>query len=411
MKGIKNIGLVLLSIIVGILLFEIAVRLLIKPSSVCYGSLFQAELPPFKLDLARKFHAHYDQPLKEVDNDGKVLTKGDLWGILEEDEVLGYVPAKNAISKRGWWQSNNLGARARTDITFQMPQAKKRILLFGDSYTNGSRVSLEESWPYYLNDKNKTAEFLNFGVDGYSMGQSLLRYEGLRGKIEYSSVVTVFVPSLDLWRDVNVLRQLNNWQNYPLLPRFELEEGQLRLIRSPYGKYDDFSKDNHNRLSERLKKYLRAHDRFYSDAKYDLPVFWGELVVYKLIARSWYVDQNKRLWANILSPDSEAMQVSLKIFERFNVQAKQDGGKFILVCLPTAGDVVLYRKDPIFRKKYDAVVMSIKETGIQCIDLMTSLLAKNITFDTGKDRTHYGPKTNKIIAELLLEQFHRLGLV
>ena len=324
------------SVILCLLLFECTARFFIKPSPECYGILFNnielppftlkmgnrffvgndlpwrrsyslgarspmgRELPPFAPKMVNRFHADDGHPTDYVIVDGKRITKGDIFGIMAEDPVLSYTPKENAISHNGWWRSNNLGARSPTDMAKSIPLGKQRVIVFGESFTDCAGVPEGETWPFFLNNKSKNVEFFNFGVGGYSMGQCLLRYETIRNKADYDIAMLVFVPSADLWRDINVLRQLQGWQNYPLMPRFIVEDNQLKLIKSPYKTYDEFQRENKDRLSAPLKEYLRAYDRLYFSLEYESPPFWGESIFYKLLARAVYVHQSKSLWRNMM---------------------------------------------------------------------------------------------------------------
>ncbi|MFC1594246.1 hypothetical protein ACFL38_02850 [Candidatus Omnitrophota bacterium] len=364
------------------------------------------------MKIGERFFTNYDEEIKGVIVNGKKITKGDLWGISEEDSELGYAPKENAVSFNGWWQSNNVGARSRNNTSRHILSGMQRIIIFGESFTNCSRIPQEETWPFFLNNKSNTVEFLNFGVDGYSMCQCLLRYENLKSKIDYDIVMLVFVVSTDLWRDINTLRQLRGWENYPLIPRYCIENNQLKLIKSPYKSYEDLERENANNLSDTLKKHLRTYDRFYSKVQYESPAFIGKLISYKLLAERLHYFQKKSLLDNIMKTDSEAMIVSQKIFEEMNNKAKRDGKKFVLVFLPLKRDVEDYRNNSLFRKKYDKIVSYIEKEDMICIDLMKDFLKVKLSqFDFDYYGIHYGLKTNKIISEILWENLEALKLL
>ena len=63
-------------------------------------------------------------------------------------------------------------------MSFASPTGKTRIALVGDSFTFGEDVTYEETWGYFL-EKELGSQFqvLNFGVAGYGVDQSFLRYE------------------------------------------------------------------------------------------------------------------------------------------------------------------------------------------------------------------------------------------
>ena len=411
-KNFQYIFLFCASVIFCVLLFEFTARFFIKPSPECYGILFNhIELPPFTLKITPREHAYSDKPADNMIVDGKKITNGDLLGIFHPD-IAGYAPKENAVSRNGWWQSNNLGARSPTDIAKSIPLGKQRVIIFGESFTDCVAVPGNETWPFFLNNKSKNVEFLNFGVGGYDMGQCLLRYETIRKKVDYDIAMLVFVPGADLPREINVLRQIQGWPNASFMPRFIVEDNQLKLIKSPYKAYDDFYRENKNQFSVRLKEHLRAYDRLYFSLKYESPPFWGESILYKLLARLVYTYQNKTLWRDIMMPKSEAMAISLKIFEKMNEGVKHDGKKFVLVVLPESGGLSRYNKDHKFQQHRDEMVSSIEKEGIICIDLMKDLSAMSPEqLDRAYDGVHYGPKANKIIAEILWRKLKDLKLL
>jgi hypothetical protein len=80
----------------------------------------------------------------------------------------------------------------------------------------------------------------------------------------------MFAPEADLWRDINTLRQLEDpgW-DMPLMPRFVLQEGQLKPVPNLYPDPFDLWRRNGNGLSPELREYLRSYDRLYFPAKYE----------------------------------------------------------------------------------------------------------------------------------------------
>ena len=58
------------------------------------------------------------------------------------------------------------------------------------------------------------------------------------------------------------------------------------------------------------------------------------------------------------------------------------------------------------------MVAAICERGMPCIDLLEPLLrTPPADWDLGYDGTHYGPKTNRIIATLVQEQLLNRGVL
>jgi hypothetical protein len=74
-------------------------------------------------------------------------------------------------------------------------------------------------------------EVVNLAVDGYSMAQAVLRFETIRQQVDYDTALLMFVPDADLWRDVNMVRELvEPWHASIIMPRFILEGDELALV-------------------------------------------------------------------------------------------------------------------------------------------------------------------------------------
>ena len=264
--------------LVVLLLLEIALRLLVEPSEKSYGAFLGQELPPLELIpySAAPPKTNRDTWHAGLEIDGKRISIGDLWGFQREDPYLGYAPKENMTSRNGWWQSNNIGARERQDTAASKPPGKQRILVFGDSYAQGSRVKQEEAWPYLLEQKSDALDVVSLGADGYSMAQSYLRYRQLKQEIEHDLVLLVFVPIKDLWRDINTIRSLaKDWDYYVVLPRFVIEQDQLVLAASPYARASRVFEENDGVASDELRAHLRKYDRFYFEEEFREPRFPG----------------------------------------------------------------------------------------------------------------------------------------
>jgi len=130
----------------ALLAIEIALRGLVVPSPTSAGHVLGSELPPIRLIPP--------QPPVHQPRAGQPdrIRRDDLAGIVREDPLVGYVPRERAISSNGWWQSNNVGARARHDTAAEPLPGTTRVLVFGDSFAGGSRVPQEQAWPAVLDD-------------------------------------------------------------------------------------------------------------------------------------------------------------------------------------------------------------------------------------------------------------------
>ena len=161
-------------------------------------------------------------------------------------------------------------------------------------------------------------------------------------------------------------------------------------------------KKNRDNLSEELRSHLLSYDRFYFKSKYESPWIIGNSILYKLIAREYYIFKFNRLKNWGMNPNSEASRVTKKIFDTMNNDVKKDEKKFVLVILPTHDDISKLRFDSSFREKWYKQV-SFHCSGIEiCIDLSEDMLQQpQNLLDKGYDGTHYGPKANRLMSELI----------
>jgi len=411
----------LAAFVVALGLFEVTARLFVKPSKECYGTLWGRDLPPYKIPIPKpQPRAVSSRTFLNLGNgkplivNGQQITRGDLCGISRDDRLLGYAPKENSASDNRWWQTNDLGAHRRSNLARERTPGKKRILAFGESFAQASRVRQEESWSFFIEERNGAGlEVVNFGVDGYSMAQSFLRYQVLRDKIEHDIVLLLFVPSHDLWRDVNMWRKLRGWAVLNLTPRFEISSSQeLLLVGSPYKDRKAFFLANQRGVSDGLRSFLREHDRFYFPEKYETKPVVGGLIVYKLLAKMRADAKLKDLNGGLMVPRNEALNVTRRIFLTMNQEVRRTGAQFILIFLPDKGDVVRYRGDPRYKKKWESMVRFAGASGLLSVDLMPEFLtipAKD--FDAGYDGSHFGAKTNLWLARFIEKRLKGLGII
>ena len=379
-----------------LLALEGLLRAFVTPSPRSAGRLFGSELPPVHL-----IPAEAPQPPRRDAQPGRIRYD-DLNGIVRDDPVLGYAPREHAISTNGWWQSNNLGARARRDTASTVAPGTTRMLVFGDSFAAGSRVTQESAWPAVLEAAEPGLEVVNLGVDGYSLAQSLLRYRGLREAVAHDVVVLTLSPRADLWRDVNTLRALVGWRSYRVMPRFVLDGG-LQLVPSPYDPPIAVHADNRSGLGPRLREHLRRYDRFYVPWMWEpTPGLLARSVLVKFVLARWHAALMRRRQERALDPGSEAIAVSARIVQTMRAEAAARGARFLLVLLPSEIDLGRLRRRRGYRDQWRAIATAIARDGVACIDLADALVAAPADrIDRGVDGTHHGPRTNQLVATVV----------
>jgi len=322
----------------------------------------------------------------------------DLTGLVRDDVALGYVPRERAISTNGWWQSNNLGARARHDTDATIAPGTTRILVFGDSFASGSRVPQESAWPSVLEASAAGLEVVSFGVDGYGLAQSWLRYRALAPTLAHDVVVLTMSPRADLEREVNVLRALLGWRSYRIMPRFVLDP-DFHLVASPYDPPAAIHADNREAPSARLREHLRRYDRFYVPWMYEPTTgLASHSVLAKLAMARWQAAVLDRRHAAVLDPGSEAVAVSARIVATMRAEATAHGAAFLLVLLPSELETARLRRRPGTRAAWNAIAAAVAG-DVPHVDLADALIAApDADVDRGFDGTHHGPRANAVIA-------------
>jgi hypothetical protein len=232
LRHLTDPAVIVLSLSVSLNAAELEGWMLVLPSVLSDAALLGLSLPPERIVL-RGLEVNEETsalPLGAV-VEGVRLTRGDAFGHFLLDPVLGYTHKDNAVSSNGWWQSNNIGACSRYDTPRPKPQGGTRILVFGESFAQGSRVRQEDAWPNIMDAIARDLEVVNLAVDGYSMAQAVLRFETIRQQVDYDTALLMFVPDADLWRDVNMVRELvEPWHASIIMPRFILEGDELVLV-------------------------------------------------------------------------------------------------------------------------------------------------------------------------------------
>ncbi len=400
--------------VVWLLCIELVAHWFVRPSDVAYGRLLDVDLPPPR--IIREGITQLQDPAEPFEDSrisGGRVTVGDLWGIYRLDSETGYTYEENARSVNGWWQSNNLGARVRLDTSPEVIQGRLRVLVFGDSFAHGSRVPQESAWPSVMAAQHPELDVVNFGVDGYSMAQALLRFRHVRRSIRYDIACLLFVPEVDLWRDINTLRQLvyPSWE-MPLAPRFAVDEkGGLRLVRPLYPDPFDLFRLNSDHLTPALREYLRADDRFYFPRLFDETWLMRRSIFYKLTVRAMWADSYRRRLAGLMNPDGEAVRVTKGIADSMQRDSAADGTTFVLIILPVANAWWDGSARESQLTTWQKMVAFVCRDQPHCIDLRPGLArVPQSDLDRAYDGEHFGPKVYQHIANLIYQEIET-GLV
>jgi carbamoyltransferase len=157
-------------------------------------------------------------------------------------------------------QTNAAGFRCRHEFTPTKPTWKRRILLFGDSFTAGEGVSDGMRFGDHLEQLIPDLDVFNFGLPGTGPDQQWLAYREFGSKIEHDVlVIAVFVENIR--RVVAKFRHFYSETGSLVLyakPYFTLEDGQLVLSGSPPSKRPI----DETQLSDEDRQYICQMTRF-----------------------------------------------------------------------------------------------------------------------------------------------------
>ena len=231
----------LLALLSGVALAEVAVRLTAPDR---FGSL---QLLPY--DAAEPVIA------------GMRVNEGASYLVFDPD--LGWQVGKNRHSLNGLYNSSGSGERLSASVPEGAPVW---ATAFGDSFTHGDDVRDEETWVARLGDRGLPT--VNLGVPGYGVDQAWLRYRKLKDQIR-SRVVLIGVMADNIARHVNRYRPFitPSERVFFVKPRFEMIDGRLRLLASPFRIRDDYA-----RPPEALRAALLdvgRKDRFFDPRFYE----------------------------------------------------------------------------------------------------------------------------------------------
>jgi hypothetical protein len=209
------------------------------------------------------------------------------------------------------------------------------------------------------------------------------------------------VPGVDLWRDINVVRDLGEpWKVRAVMPRFVQQGEGIRLIESPYASASELEADFREGPSDMLREHLRRYDRFYFPVEHEPTPVVGSLLSFKIAAAAWGRYARGRVRRAQFEPGSEAAEISHRIFLKLQEETRARARDFVLLVLPTPTDLERLHAEPAFAGTWSEFVKAVCAGLKHCVDLAPALAAvPHGEVDFGPDGNHFGPRMNAVIAE------------
>ena len=264
---------------------------------------------------------------------------------------------------------------------------------FGDSFTHADEVKDSEAWPFRLSEL-LGCEIENYGAGGYGQDQAYLKY------LKYhpnGDLVIVAMTQEMLRRNLAA-----SWRFYAGLPNtvpkpiFHIKAGQLVLERAP---------------QQLDAAQIAAHHRF---DRYAAPFRIGFPYSLSLLKVLYYRMVPSAYAANRIEPFNTvwntpaAVNLSIKLFAAHVGDAKRDNKKFVLLLVPSTGDVASNQR--VYTAYRERVAEAVP--GVCIIDLLTPLRAQyELSGPLNAPEQHFNAVGNQAIATAVLNGIKDCGLV
>jgi len=257
------------------------------------------------------------------------------------------------------------------DEARDLPAGEDVVLFFGDSFVGGVRsVPPDLSLPAQIDDRLRGVAVINYGVGGYGVDQSYLRFEEAVRKLGGRRPVILFgVLTVDLDRTIVSVRDF-----FPK-PRFALVDGELVLENVPL--WESGAGDPARWFEEHppaVRSYFAAY----------------------LARRMRWAAAGGRWWESGYRRDTK-MQVNRRILEEVVSLARAQGLPLLFVLFANENELVTGWRGPFLARVFD-------ELGVPWVDTRGAIRASPAR--AYGDDWHFNAIGNALAARAIAE---RLG--
>ena len=297
----------------------------------------------------------------------------------------------------GWIYKNKteLGDRGRPGLT-PMNDHNYYALAFGDSFTFGTEVEANETWPYYLETLSNKA-VLNFGMPGYGIDQILWTFQQKSTLFKSQYVLFGFISNdidrsqTNYWRFVHHLRDavpaltkpVYNWNG----EEFVLQPNPVRSIE-----------DLPNLMETKFISKLMDSDPLRSTMS--LPHFsfpYSKLLFNHIIWNEALRDPVSSTWE-----DADKMRLLKFILGKFSATACSQRTIPVVILFPDMDMVNSYQKDAgSLGKTQNAFAEMCSALNMHCYFPLEVFKNEKPARDYFLKNGHYSAATNKMIASAL----------
>lgn len=315
------------------------------------------------------------------------------------DEQLGWTLRPNG--EAGLYAANADGLRGRVGehVDPALPPDRFRLSVYGDSFTHGDGVALDDTWPEQIQRLEPRLQVLNFGVPAYGTDQAFLRFRRDGRRFEANAHVLCIWPE-DVVRNINVVRfyLVPTGEIGTSKPRFVLSPTGLELFNSPVLPEESFLGTV---SGERVASAERV-DRWYREAEQRFPA-WYHVQAARIGASLVNAYRRRELRRRMyLDEEGEALRVTVAIATQFARAVAAGGSRAIVAILPMR-DLLDEQSSGEF-----PLAEMIRAGGVEVIDLGEPFARRAL--EAGVDTMffadgHLTPAGNRVVAEILAPTF------
>jgi hypothetical protein len=328
------------------------------------------------------------------------------------DPELGWTIMPNGRSEL--YRANGQGIRSDSDYAALPPPGVLRIAAFGDSFTHGTDVSNEDTWPAIVEDLSPQTEALNFGVGAYGLDQALLRYRR-DGRTFRPHVVLIGFLSENINRSVSVFRPFYVPRTgAPLAkPRFRFDGAEFVLQPNPLptrGSYRALI-DGEAGIVERLGR----HDFFYQRGfrRYPADFSFSARLAYTAYQHLALQGPFRDVpGGRVFNERSEAYAVTRRLFDDFYAEVVADGAVPVIVLFPHQADLRRFKGSGT--RTYSPLSEHFRARGYRYLDMLDGITRYESIKGEGsmfvKTGGHYSRAGNEMVARTVLDYLREEGL-
>ena len=261
--------------------------------------------------------------------------------------------------------------------TYDKPDGIRRVVVLGDSFTDGSEVGDRELFTWYLQNCLDATEVINLGVYGYSTAQELIALENFG--IRYSPDIVLMVTISNDF-DENVV----GLQSFGVAPRFVLDGEGLRFEGT----------DSASARSLFLQTNLPAPSIVH---QHSLLYYFLNHYLYHRIAYG-KISEVKEQRAAMLSPEDKA-ELYRRLVNRMREVTEQNGADLIVVFGYWRSELIQNEASP-----RSALARQLSNDGIQVVDLFEPLRQAELQSEPSlyyQEDIHWNTSGHRTIADLL----------